>query len=174
MNKQLHSLSRGAAIVEFAIVLPVLLILLFGITELGRALYQQNTLYKAVQNGARYLARVNGVISVEGDSSSVPPILPCGANDTAIWGSYVDKAKNLVAYGSGSSPLLPNLEPDIVMIGLTAKTLTQADGTEEPLCIVSVSAEVPFAGIFGDTLIPFSGIGAINLHAETEERFIGL
>ena len=38
----------GTAMVEFAIILPLLLLLLFGITELGRALYQQNVLTQAV------------------------------------------------------------------------------------------------------------------------------
>jgi TadE-like protein len=47
---------RGIAMTEFAIVLPVLLLLLFGITELGRALVRYNTLTKAVQDGARYAA----------------------------------------------------------------------------------------------------------------------
>ena len=42
--------------VEFTIVLPVLLLLLFGVTELGRALVRYNTLTKAVQDGARYAA----------------------------------------------------------------------------------------------------------------------
>ena len=33
---------RAQGMVEFAIVLPLLLLMLYGITELGRALYQQN------------------------------------------------------------------------------------------------------------------------------------
>ena len=47
---------RGLAIVEFAIVLPLLLLLSLATTELGRALYQQDTLNKAVRDGARHLA----------------------------------------------------------------------------------------------------------------------
>jgi Flp pilus assembly protein TadG len=47
---------RGAALVEFAIVLPVLLLLVFGIIDLGRLLYTYNNLTSAVREGARLAA----------------------------------------------------------------------------------------------------------------------
>jgi Flp pilus assembly protein TadG len=43
----------GAALVEFAIVLPLLLLLVFGIIDLGRLLYTYNNLTSAVREGAR-------------------------------------------------------------------------------------------------------------------------
>jgi Flp pilus assembly protein TadG len=46
----------GAALVEFAIVLPVLLLLVFGIIDLGRLLYTYNNLTSAVREGARLAA----------------------------------------------------------------------------------------------------------------------
>jgi Flp pilus assembly protein TadG len=46
----------GAALVEFAIVLPVLLLLAFGIIDLGRLLYTYNNLTSAVREGARLAA----------------------------------------------------------------------------------------------------------------------
>jgi Flp pilus assembly protein TadG len=48
--------TRGVALVEFALILPTLLILTFVTTEFGRALYQYNTLAKSVRDGARYLS----------------------------------------------------------------------------------------------------------------------
>lgn len=44
---------RAAAMVEFAIVLPVLLLIVFGIVDFGRALYTANNLTSAVREGAR-------------------------------------------------------------------------------------------------------------------------
>jgi Flp pilus assembly protein TadG len=44
---------RAAALVEFAIVLPILLLLVFGIIDFGRALYTANNLTAAVREGAR-------------------------------------------------------------------------------------------------------------------------
>lgn len=46
---------KGVAAVEFAILLPFILIpIVFGITEFGRALYSYNTLVKATRDAARY------------------------------------------------------------------------------------------------------------------------
>jgi Flp pilus assembly protein TadG len=44
---------RGQAIVEFAIVLPLLLILLFGVIDFGRALQTYITINNASREGAR-------------------------------------------------------------------------------------------------------------------------
>lgn len=44
---------RGAAAVEFAIVLPLLLVIVFGIIDFGRYLAVRNNLAAAVREGAR-------------------------------------------------------------------------------------------------------------------------
>lgn len=44
---------HAAALVEFAIVLPVLFLIVFGIIDFGRALYFMNNLTSAVREGAR-------------------------------------------------------------------------------------------------------------------------
>ena len=69
-NKQ-----TGTAMVEFALVLPLLLILGFITTEFSRALYQYNTLTKSVRDAARYLSTQNP-------------------------GTKIAESKNLVVYGS--------------------------------------------------------------------------
>lgn len=70
-----RQLQRGVAIVEFALVLPLLLLLTFTVTELGRALYQYNTLAKSVRDAARYL------------SMQQP-------------GTHTAEARNLIVYGN--------------------------------------------------------------------------
>jgi Flp pilus assembly pilin Flp len=47
---------RGAAAVEFALLLPLLLLIVFGIIDFGRALNTQITLTQAAREGARALA----------------------------------------------------------------------------------------------------------------------
>lgn len=49
-------LQRGVAMVEFAIVLPLLLLLLLAIAEFGRMLYHYNNLLQANRDAVRYLA----------------------------------------------------------------------------------------------------------------------
>ncbi len=46
---------RGVAAVEFAFLLIPLVMLTFGITEYGRAIYSYNTLVKSVRDAGRYL-----------------------------------------------------------------------------------------------------------------------
>lgn len=46
----------GAALVEFAIIAPLLLLLVFGIIEFGRAYNAQNSLTHAAREGAREYA----------------------------------------------------------------------------------------------------------------------
>ena len=50
---------RAAALVEFAMVAPILFLLLFGIVDFGRAFFTMNNLYSAVREGARF-ASVQG------------------------------------------------------------------------------------------------------------------
>lgn len=47
----------GAAVVELAILLTPLLVLAFGITEFGRAIYQYNAIAKGVRDGVRHLSQ---------------------------------------------------------------------------------------------------------------------
>jgi Flp pilus assembly protein TadG len=78
---------KGVALTEFALALPMLLMLMLPILEFGRAYYQYNTLAKSVRQAARYLSvRSPGV--------------------------DVDKAKNIVVYGNPAgtgTPLVPGL-----------------------------------------------------------------
>jgi hypothetical protein len=56
MNQQQHR-TRGQALVEFALVLPIFLIILFGIIDFGRYVYTAN----AISNGTREGARAGSV-----------------------------------------------------------------------------------------------------------------
>jgi hypothetical protein len=73
----------GVALVEFAFVLPLLLVLSLASAELGRAVYRYNTTAKAVRDAVRYL------------SVQTP-------------GTHVAEARNLVVYGNveGTGPQL--------------------------------------------------------------------
>jgi Flp pilus assembly protein TadG len=45
--------SRGQSLIEFALILPMMLVVMFMITEFGRALYNYNVLATAARAGAR-------------------------------------------------------------------------------------------------------------------------
>lgn len=63
-NAQRNKSQRGQAIVEFAIVLPLLLVLLFGVIDFGRALQTYITINNASREGAR-LGSINPDADVE-------------------------------------------------------------------------------------------------------------
>jgi Flp pilus assembly protein TadG len=50
---------KGTSTVEFAMLLPVLLMLIFMVTELGTMFYRLNAVTKSVQIAARYLSDVS-------------------------------------------------------------------------------------------------------------------
>ena len=81
---------------EFAVILPLLLTICFGITEFGRAIFTYNTLAKTARDAARYL--------------STQP-----AGNAAAWAT----ATNLTVYGNPAgtgSPLVYGLTPGKVTI----------------------------------------------------------
>lgn len=83
---------RGAAIVEFALLLVPLLVVGFGVAEYGRAIYHYNTTVKSVRSAVRVLAQHN-----PGDAS---------------YGTQVTQAKCLAVFGNDTctgSPLAPGL-----------------------------------------------------------------
>jgi len=51
---------NGAAMIEFAIILPFLLLIIVGVLEIGIFLIQDNTLNKSVRDSARYLSSTWG------------------------------------------------------------------------------------------------------------------
>ncbi len=71
--------SRGATLVEFALVLPILLVLLFGVIEVGRMVTIYTSTMTAAREGARY-----GTAVGTADSGSVARYLDCsGIRDAA-------------------------------------------------------------------------------------------
>lgn len=162
----------GAAAVELAVVLIVLVLLVFGITELGRVLYQENSLTKAVNIGARYVARQHDLLYAA--DSSVNP--PCTPKDATRWSNVQAEAKRLIVCGrpdscDGVAPVVPRLSPATITIAAPQPVTSGYGGG--PACRIEVDATAQFIPIFGDLLVPFSTIAGVELNARTEERYIG-
>ena len=64
---------RGAAMVEFAIVLPVLMLILVGIIEFGRAYNTQVSIQAAAREGARELALRHSAAAAESATRAGAP-----------------------------------------------------------------------------------------------------
>jgi len=62
-KKNFRASQKGAAAVEFAIVISLLVLIVGGIIEFGRVLWHLDALTKATRDGARFLATVSKPIS---------------------------------------------------------------------------------------------------------------
>jgi Flp pilus assembly protein TadG len=135
-----RSAQRGVAIVEFALILPMLLVMTFMTTEFGRALYQYNTVMKSVRDAARYL------------SAQTP-------------GSHANEAGNLVVYGNiagTGDPVAAGLSTSNV-----AAPVWQTHGSDPVINTVTVrvtgySFQSIFSAAFGQTFgtVPYSDLTA--------------
>jgi Flp pilus assembly protein TadG len=130
LNSRKSYRQRGLAIVEFTIVLPLLLLLMLATAELGRALYQQDTLNKAVRDGARHLAGTARL-----------------GTGTVLDSAAFTVARNRVLCGSDScastAPLLPNM------------VITDVDATAPDGNNVVVTARYRYQPMLGAVLRPF-------------------
>jgi Flp pilus assembly protein TadG len=93
---------RGAAAVEFALVLIPMLVLGFGVVEYGRAIYHYDTTVKSVRAAARYIA-------------------PYDPSDAAAFAEAAASARCIAVFGRTScstsdTPLAPGLSTTNVKI----------------------------------------------------------
>jgi hypothetical protein len=90
---------KGLAAIEFTMVLPFLLLLIFACAEFGRLMFQYNALNKTVRDASRYLS-VNAT--------------PGTTNNIDIKDAIAAKVKSLIRYGQSTNTtlLLPNLNDD--------------------------------------------------------------
>jgi len=84
---------NAAALVEFAIVLPILLLFVFGIVDFGRALFTANNLTAAVREGARLA------------STQISPDPTTGASTAAVQTAVTSY---VVSFGGGGGPPVVN------------------------------------------------------------------
>lgn len=73
--KKSYRTQHGAALIELALITPLLLLLTFITTEFGRAMYEYNAVVKSTRDAVRYL------------SVQTP-------------GTHVTEARNLIVYGN--------------------------------------------------------------------------
>jgi hypothetical protein len=66
LSRNLHR-QRSQALIEFALVSPVLLLLLFGIIDIGRAIFYYDTLNHAAREGARTAVRASNQLPTDAD-----------------------------------------------------------------------------------------------------------
>ncbi len=104
-NKRSRKASRGQSLVEFAMVLPILLILIFGIIEFGMGLRSYISLTNATREGARFAAVGNAPGAYPTDCTGSVATTVVGRVCVAVEGLDLADFTNVsVSYPNGSSP----------------------------------------------------------------------
>ncbi|MEP0804592.1 MAG: Ig-like domain repeat protein [Chloroflexota bacterium] len=102
--------SRAQAIVEFAIVLPILLLVVYGLIETGRLLF----IYSSVNNAARQAARYGSTSGID-PTYGVPRYQACdgirAAAQAADFLNAFDDGDIVIAYAHGPTDPRPNDDP---------------------------------------------------------------
>ena len=128
---------QGVAMIEFAMALPLLLLLLLGVGEFGRMLFHYNSLLQASRDAARYAAgqawnTTLGQMDLNADLQA--------------------EIRNVAVYGvpstlAGFTAVVPDLDTTHVSVQQVA-----ADGR-----YVQVSIAYPFQPVIGNVLPSFYG-----------------
>jgi Flp pilus assembly protein TadG len=121
---------QGAVAVEFALILPVLLLLVFGIVDFGHAWYMRHVLQNSCREGARYATRYQ--TTTDGTGTRILP--------SALTPSIQDYVLN-TALKNGDSCLLPEGAGTVVTPSGPAYTETDVKNLPLKDLTVTVSAK---------------------------------
>lgn len=151
----------GAVLVEFALALPLLLLLLAGGYELGRAMWQHHLVDKGVRDATRFLTRVPN---------------PTDAASVAL-------ARQLLMTGTldaGAPTIVPEwaADPTLVQVAVQLKTFDNSNGdfrgpngSTANITVVQLTATVKYTGV---GLLSFIGLGnGLTYTITQEERHYG-
>jgi Flp pilus assembly protein TadG len=138
---------RGQALVEFALVIPVFLLLLFGVVDFGRLIYMNSTVSQAAREGAR-LASVEAMWVGRTDSNCNAVGGPvCPANVTALRADILAAANRMMApFGAiANADLYTSCDATTPPTPVT--TTTCAASARQPGALVSVRVVLTYRPI---------------------------
>ena len=140
----------GTTVIEFALVMPVLLLLAAVLIDLGRAWMQADALQKGLRPAVEYAARC----------------------DTPITAGCTTNVENLAKTGTldGSGALLvPGWADAGALLNVTYSSFDPGSGDNQ---IIHMQAQVPYQPILSG-LISWSGLDAPTLEASHEQAHVG-
>lgn len=156
--RQFRDCTSGSALLETTIIFPLVLILMVGTIEMGRAVHVYHTADKSMRSAVRYLARVSEPATCDGS-----------------WGQ--ENAKNLAVFGTTDPP--DGAYPLIAGWDDLAEPVTFSFPQRDPECsepfpddplVLRIAADIPM------TVQLLEAIGlpsTVTIRVRHEERHIG-
>ena len=153
--KKLSNDRQGAALVEFTVVLPFLLVLGFGVFEFGNLLYGYHLINTGIEDAARYLSRVDD-----------PNAKAAQAKELAVYGQIGGSSKRVAWWNVGDITVAVTPIANPVDPGTGTRTYRGPD----PIQVVRVSTTATYPGLGFLSLL---GLGSsISVSAFHEQRVI--
>lgn len=166
--------SGGQGLAEFALVLPIFLVILIGMVDIGRAVWANNTVANAAREAARFAAVHGGSCEelVAGGACSSTNFCPVGP---AAAETVIPATSPFCPYPSPSKQSIYNTATKFLVAGGAGTTVTACYGTgcsgdteisgatnrRGTAVSVTVTSQVPM--ILGS----FLGVGTINVSASS-------
>lgn len=127
----------GAALVEVAVLAPLMSLLLMGTIWFGYAFYTFNQLEKSIHDAGRYASTRKLQDSADGKTQ------------------YVNQVKNIAVYGNSNLtgltyPVVPNLTASNITVALECNT---GQTTGRPLAVRISVTNYPIPGLFGSVTL---------------------
>ena len=146
----------GAALVEFSLLAPMLILLMCGLAEFANAMRQYHVMEKGVRDAARYVART--------------PMSGCALN-----GAAVTAAQNLALTGrtAGGAPLLANWSDSATVAVTVAACVSNTPRVyrgRDQMPVIQVTASAPYQDL---GLLSVIGLGPIDLQVAHQQLWIG-
>ena len=104
MNRIRDSRRSGGALLEAALFIPILVLLMVGMLQLGQITYVYYTLRNTLYTAGRYAATQQGI-----DFCDPNDLLVQGSINLALTGTGIDP---------GTDPVIPNLTADMISINI--------------------------------------------------------
>lgn len=157
---------RGTALVEMALIAPLMLVLSAGVYEFGNLIHKKLLMEAGLSDAARFAARCNSQLYTKAGLAAIN----CAdiASNIAVFGN---------AAGAGNSRIAgwqkANVTVTIAASGschdAVVSGVTQYRSTTAQVCIVRAAGTLAYSGIGMLSLI---GIGPMTLNGFHEERLI--
>jgi Flp pilus assembly protein TadG len=116
---------KGAATVEFAVILPLMLLLVVWVSEYGIMFYKQNALTKSVQTAARYLSEQLP------HTTSIPANLEVNVNGVAATSVTVTSLN--VDADADHVQVSATFDADLVLLGVLNNFMHMVTGGSAPI-----------------------------------------
>jgi Flp pilus assembly protein TadG len=150
--RSLNTKQSGVAMVEMVIVTPLLLLLVLGVAELGKAFMEYNTLNKSVRDAARHVAG-SALLGTTG-TVLITPELSAAASNLAVYG-------NTLGTGTPKLPQFSTSQVTVIDAGNSLITV-QANYAYEPI----MGPVLPSFGLGdGQTSVEFTMRAAVTMRA---------